>query len=86
MADMLATPQLKLTERLTAQREAAIIVEVMKDISVPEAARKYGSIQLAWTTATRTTWREGQAQLTAQLSRIRGVISSMVRTWLTAAH
>jgi hypothetical protein len=43
MADKPASPQLEPIERWTAQREVAIIVEVMNgQISVPEAARKYG--------------------------------------------
>jgi transposase-like protein len=44
MANKPSTPEPEPIERWTAQRKAAIIVEVMKEqISVPEAARKYGS-------------------------------------------
>ena len=46
MADKSTAPQSEPIERWTAQRNAAIIVEVMKgSISVPEAARKYGFTQ-----------------------------------------
>ncbi len=46
MAAKPATPQPEPIERWTAQRKAAIIIEVMKgQISVPEAARKYGFTQ-----------------------------------------
>jgi transposase-like protein len=46
MAAKPTTPEPEPIERWTAQRKAAIIVEVMKgQISVPEAARKYGFTQ-----------------------------------------
>jgi transposase-like protein len=47
MADKPPTaPEAESIERWTAQRKAAIIAEVMKgQISVPEAARKYGFTQ-----------------------------------------
>ncbi len=57
-------PEPEATERWTAQRKAAIILEVLKgQISVPEAARKYGFTQgeyRKWADAPRVKLRRYQ--------------------------
>ncbi len=89
MADKPST-QVEPIERWTAQRKAAIIFEVQKgQISVPEAARKYGFTQneyRAWADeyhragveALKTNRKDQDAKYQAEIKRLRAKIGQLV--------
>ncbi len=84
------TPEPEAIERWTAQRKAAIIVEVMKgQISVPEAARKYGFTQneyrkwadeyhQAGIEALKVNRKDQEAKYQAEIRRLRAKIGQLV--------
>lgn len=84
------TPEPEAIERWTAQRKAAIIVEVMKgQISVPEAARKYGFTQneyrkwadeyhQAGVEALKVNRKDQEAKYHAEIKRLRAKIGQLV--------
>jgi transposase-like protein len=90
MAAKPATPELEPIERWTAQRKAAIIIEVMKgQISVPEAARKYGFTQneyrrwadeyhRAGVEALKVARKNHDAKYEAEIKRLRAKIGQLV--------
>ncbi len=72
MADKASTPAPEPIERWTAQRKAAIILEVLKgQISVPEAARKFGFTQNEYRTWADEYHRAGIEALKATSQRPR---------------
>ena len=89
MADK-PTPEPEAIERWTAQRKAAVIVEVMKgQISVPEAARKYGFTQgeyrkwaeeyhQAGVEALKVNRKDQEAKYQAEIKRLRAKIGQLV--------
>ena len=90
MAAKPAVPEPEPIERWTAQRKAAIIIEVMKgQISVPEAARKYGLTQneyrrrakeyhRAGVEALKVNRRDQNAKYEAEIKRLRAKIGQLV--------
>jgi len=90
MADKPSTPAPEPIERWTAQRKAAIILEVLKgQISVPEAARKYGFTQNEYRTwadeyhragleALKTNRKDQDAKYQAEIKRLRAKIGQLV--------
>ena len=84
------TPPPEEIERWTAQRKAAIILEVLKgQISVPEAARKYGFTQneyRAWAEeyhragveALKTNRKDQDAKYRAEIKRLQAKIGQLV--------
>jgi transposase-like protein len=90
MAAKPVTPEPEPIERWTAQRKAAIIVEVMKgQISVPEAARKYGFTQneyrhwadeyhRAGVEALKVNRKDQGAKYEAEIKRLRAKIGQLV--------
>jgi transposase-like protein len=84
------TPEPEAIERWTAQRKAAIIIEVMKgQISVPEAARKYGFTQgeyrkwaeeyhQAGVEALKVNRKDQDAKYQAEIKRLRAKIGQLV--------
>ena len=84
------TPEPEAIERWTAQRKAAIIIEVMKgQISVPEAARKYGFTQgeyrkwaeeyhQAGVEALKVNRKDQDAKYQAEIKRSRAKIGQLV--------
>ena len=89
MADK-PTPEPEVIERWTAQRKAAIILAVLKgQISVPEAARKYGFTQneyrkwadeyhQAGVEALKTNRKDQEAKHQAEIKRLRAKIGQLV--------
>lgn len=89
MADK-PSPEPEAIERWTAQRKAAIILEVLKgQISVPEAARKYGFTQneyrhwaeeyhRAGVEALKTNRKDQDAKYEAEIKRLRAKIGQLV--------
>ena len=83
-------PETEPIERWTAQRKAAIILEVLKgQISVPEAARKYGFTQgeyrkwadeyhQAGVEALKTNRKDQEAKHQAEIKRLRAKIGQLV--------
>jgi transposase-like protein len=83
-------PEPESIERWTAQRKAAIILEVLKgQISVPEAARKYGFTQneyrkwadeyhQAGVEALKTNRKDQEAKHQAEIKRLRAKIGQLV--------
>ena len=83
-------PESEPIERWTAQRKAAIILEVLKgQISVPEAARKYGFTQgeyrkwadeyhQAGVEALKTNRKDQEAKHQAEIKRLRAKIGQLV--------
>ena len=83
-------PESETIERWTAQRKAAIILEVLKgQISVPEAARKYGFTQgeyrkwadeyhQAGVEALKTNRKDQEAKHQAEIRRLRAKIGQLV--------
>ena len=83
-------PETEPIERWTAQRKAAIILEVLKgQISVPEAARKYGFTQgeyrkwadeyhQAGVEALKTNRKDKEAKHQAEIKRLRAKIGQLV--------
>jgi len=90
MAAKPTTPEPAPIERWTAQRKVAIIVEVMKgQISVPEAARKYGFTQneyrrwsdeyhRAGIEALKVNRKDQDAKYEAEIKRLRAKIGQLV--------
>ncbi len=90
MANKPPIPEPEPIERWTAQRKAAIIVEVMKgQISVPEAARKYGFTQneyrrwadgyhRAGVEALKVNRKDQDARYEAEIKRLRAKIGQLV--------
>jgi|ERR1700733_4090099 len=90
MANKPFAPEPEPIERWTAQRKAAIIIEVLKgQISVPEAARKYGFTQheyrrwadeyhRAGVEALKVNRKDQDAKHEAEIKRLRAKIGQLV--------